>query len=279
MTVSKANASGARSKAQSGAQSNKAKIARRVIEVLDYFDDSHREATVMDIVRRYQRPQSSTSELLSSLVELGLLEKDAHARTYRLTPRAAMIGTGSQSGVVRDGRLVRLVDRLVAQTGLSVAVVGMVGLKAQIVSWRSGARGPVRGLHGGMLEALHESAAGWLLLSTIAQQRCDGVLRRLNAEAADDAKFSTDDMALRIQAARDTREAAGPAGFGSTAQLAAVLLPADASDVPLVVAFAFGPQDRVNPQALTACIHEAVRLELAPETSAPVTLELVQSAA
>ena len=94
------------------AQSNKDKNARRVIEVLDFFDDSHREATVMDIVRRYQRPQSSTSELLSSLVELGLLEKDSQARTYRLTPRAAMIGTGSQSGVVRDGRLVRLVDRL-----------------------------------------------------------------------------------------------------------------------------------------------------------------------
>ena len=53
--------------------SNKAKIARRVIEVLEYFDDNHREATVMDIVRRYNRPQSSTSELLSSLVDLGLL--------------------------------------------------------------------------------------------------------------------------------------------------------------------------------------------------------------
>lgn len=263
----------------SKAQSNKAKIARRVIEVLDYFDDNHREATVMDIVRRYQRPQSSTSELLSSLVELGLLEKDAHARTYRLTPRAGMIGTGSQSGVVRDGRLVRLVDRLVAQTGLSVAVFGMVGLKAQIVSWRSGTRVNVRGLHGGLLEALHESAAGWLLLSTIAQPRCDGVLRRLNAEAPEGSKFSTADMALRVQAARDASEAVGPAGFGSSAQLAAVLLPADASDVPLVVAIAHGPQDRVNPQALTACIHEAVRMELVPESPAPVTLELVQSAA
>ena len=52
---------------------NKAKIARRVIEVLDFFDDENREASVMDIVRRYGRPQSSTSELLASLVELGLL--------------------------------------------------------------------------------------------------------------------------------------------------------------------------------------------------------------
>ena len=261
------------------AQSNKAKIARRVVEVLDFFDDLHREATVMDIVRRYQRPQSSTSELLSSLVELGLLEKDSQARTYRLTPRAAMIGTGSQSGVVRDGRLVRLVDRLVAQTGLPVAVFGMVGLKTQIVSWRAGSRTTVRGLSGGMLDALQESAAGWLLLSTIAQPRCDAVLRRLNAEAPDGRKFSTADMAMKVHAARDSSEAFGPAGFGSSAQLAAVLLPADASDTPLVIAIAHAASERVNAPALTACIQEAIRMELAPESPAQVSFELVQSAA
>src|ERR1700754_681209 len=97
--------------------SNKAKTARRVIEVLDYFDDQHREATVMDIVRRYDRPQSSTSELLSSLVELGLLHKDAYSRSYSLTARAALLGVAGQAPAVRDGRLVGLLDRLVAQTG------------------------------------------------------------------------------------------------------------------------------------------------------------------
>jgi hypothetical protein len=126
--------------ARKAASGNKAKIARRVIEVLDYFDDAHREATVMDIVRRYDRPQSSTSELLSSLVELGLLRKDRHARTYSLTPRAALLGTGGQSAAVRDGRIVRLLDRLSAQTGLPVALFGMTGLSAQIYAWRPATR-------------------------------------------------------------------------------------------------------------------------------------------
>ena len=133
------------------ASSNKAKIARRVIEVLEYFDDAHREATVMDIVRRYNRPQSSTSELLSSLVELGLLYKDPYSRSYGLAPRAALLGAAGQVGPVRDGRLVGLIDRLVAQTGLSVALFGRVGLKAQIVSWHAGPRASqqaVRGLFG-----------------------------------------------------------------------------------------------------------------------------------
>src|SRR5438093_10206017 len=74
-------------------EANKAKTARRVIEVLEYFDEQNPHATVMDIVRRYKRPQSSTSELLASLVEMGILYKDAASRSYTPTPRAALLGS------------------------------------------------------------------------------------------------------------------------------------------------------------------------------------------
>ena len=107
-------------------ESNKAKIAKRVIEVLEFFDEDHPQATVMDIVRRFDRPQSSTSELLSSLVDLGLLHKDPCSRSYSPTPRAAMLGAAVQPKLVRDGVLTGLIDRLSAQTGLGVAVFGMV---------------------------------------------------------------------------------------------------------------------------------------------------------
>ncbi|MBY0420814.1 MAG: helix-turn-helix domain-containing protein, partial [Parvularculaceae bacterium] len=91
---------------------NKAKVAKRVVEVLEFFDEDHPQATVMDLVRRYKWPQSSTSELLSSLVDLGLLYKDGAARTYSLTPRAAMLGSVTQPDIVRDGRLTRTIERL-----------------------------------------------------------------------------------------------------------------------------------------------------------------------
>ena len=64
----------------------KTKIARRVIEVLEYFALGHDRATVMDVARKYGRPQSSTSELLSSMVEMGLLYKEPLARFYAPTP-------------------------------------------------------------------------------------------------------------------------------------------------------------------------------------------------
>lgn len=249
-------------KASSKGSSNKAKIARRVIEVLEYFDDSHREATVMDIVRRYNRPQSSTSELLSSLVELGLLYKDPYSRSYSLAPRAALLGAASQAGAVRDGGLVRLLDRLVAQTGLAVAIFGMVGLNAQIVSWRGSPRGTspaMRGLFGGLQEPLHASAAGWLLLSTVPQGRVEGIVRRLNAEAAEDRKFAYGDMIQRLQHCREAGYAMGPTGFGSQAESLIALLPDDGSGHRLAVGFVFPPETPVQAEALLECLRDAIR--------------------
>lgn len=241
--------------------SNKAKIARRVIEVLDYFDDNHREATVMDIVRRYDRPQSSTSELLSSLVELGLLYKDPLSRAYSLSPRAALIGSSGQSEIVRDGRLVRLADRLVAQTGLSVGLYAMAGTNTQIISWRPGPRASkiaTRGLFGGLAEPLVRSAAGWLLLSTIEERRCDAMLRRINAEASEAHKFASADMAARIAACREHGHAAGPAGFGAPGKLVAALLPVECCDQPLVAGLVHGAEDKVNADNLLPCLNEAI---------------------
>lgn len=241
--------------------SNKAKIARRVIEVLEYFDDAHREATVMDIVRRYNRPQSSTSELLSSLVELGLLHKDPYSRAYSLTPRAALLGTSGQPELIRDGRIVRLMDRLVAQTGLSVALHSMVGLDAQIVSWRHGPRAPAatRELAGGVKEPLARSAAGWLMLSTIARARCEGIVRRLNAEADEQSKFQFSEMMTRIDACRDARHVQGPAGFSSSAEAISGLIPRQPEGHPLAISIVYGKDDKVNPDALLQCMADAMR--------------------
>ncbi|WP_236554861.1 helix-turn-helix domain-containing protein [Novosphingobium sp. 9U] len=243
------------------AGSNKAKIARRVIEVLEFFDDSHREATVMDIVRRYNRPQSSTSELLSSLVELGLLHKDPYTRSYCLTPRAALLGNAGQSEVVRDGRLVRLMDRLSAQTGLSISLMGMVGLDSQVIVWRHGPRAPVctRDLYGGCKEPLARNSAGQLMLSTVSASRCEGMVRRLNAEADAAHKFSAAEMLARIEALRERRYAFGPVGFGSEAESLCALVPRQPEDHPLVISLVYGREDKVNTEGLLQSIGEAMR--------------------
>lgn len=240
---------------------NKARIARRVIEVLEFFDDRHTEATVMDIVRRYDRPQSSTSELLSSLVELGILYKDPQNRSYRPTPRVAMLGDNTQAPIIRDGRLTDVMDRLNAQTGLAVALFGLVGVDVQIFSTRSTrdlAREQVaQATYNGRRERLTDSAVGRLLLATQSRTRREGIVRRLNAEAKGECTPLAE-MLAQIDVCERQGVAIGEVGFGCNAQVCAALLPAYAVDEPMAVGFVYKPSNRIDVPSLTRTLTSAL---------------------
>jgi DNA-binding IclR family transcriptional regulator len=258
---------------------NKAKIARRVIEVLEFFDEHQGQATVMDIARRYDRPQSSTSELLAILVEMGLLYKDPQSRSFTPTPRAAMLGSISQPRIVRDGRLSMLSERLATETCLGVAVMGMIGLDTQIFRWLPGPS-PImsNALSGGLREHLSDNAAGWLLLSTIPAWKRNGLVHRLRAEAEPERKFSHPWLNERVQGCERRGYALGPAGFGTKAQMCAVLLPAKPDDRPIALGVVYGPEDRVDPAALTAYLQRSVQTCVSYSAPGVKPLALVSSA-
>jgi DNA-binding IclR family transcriptional regulator len=261
---------------------NKAKTARRVIEVLEFFDEERRHATVMDIARRYNRPQSSTSELLSILVDMGLLYKEPASRSYMPTPRAAMLGSLFQPNAVRDGRLSMLTDRLVSQTGLATAVLGMVCLNAQVYRWMAGTTAlPAaitgEGVSGGAQTPLSDSAGGWLLLSTLAADRREGVLRRLRAEAPPERRFSPADILGRVQECGQRGYAIGPAGFETTSEMCAVLLPREAGERPMVLGLVYEPREDVDAKALVALLQGSVQGLGQPNNS--VTLRTTQAGA
>jgi hypothetical protein len=170
---------------------------------------------------------------------------------------------------------VSIIDRLVAQTGLGVAVFGMVGLNVQIFSWRGGnsTLGTARsqGFNSGMLDRMSDSAAGLLLLSTIMQPRRDGTIRRLNAEASDDKKFSFSEMAAQVEQIKSAGYACGVAGFGSIADTCAILLPDQCANRPIAIGFVYEPSHQVNPDALHQLLVDAVaRCDEQPEASAAV---------
>jgi DNA-binding IclR family transcriptional regulator len=216
-------------------ESNKAKIAKRVIEVLEFFGARNQPATVMDIARRYGRPQSSTSELLSSLVEMGLLYKDPASRSFTPTPRLATLGVAGQPEIIRDGRLFNYMDRLAQTTRETVALFGMVGTHVQVFRCIAGARALPQDIGCGASELLSASTAGLLLLSTMSGEQSRGVLWRLNAESAAEAKFDHAEMVERVARFRRQGHATGDAGFVPGMELSAVLLPRTAGDRPLAL--------------------------------------------
>lgn len=235
-------------------ESNKAKIAKRVIEVFEFFDHNNRQATVMDIVRQYGRPQSSTSELLASLVEMGLLYKDARSRTYTPTPRLATLGSGAQPDVVRNGQLFAFMDRLAQSSRHSVALFGMVGTHVQIFRWAAGAHAIGDAIGCGTSERLSDSAAGQLLLSTMASDAAGKILRRLNAEAPDEGKFSYSAMVERVSQYGRQGHATGDAGFSGSAKVTAVLVPQMKGERPLAVGLVHPGASTIDAGALVATI-------------------------
>ena len=68
------------------------KSAIRVFEVLEFFDEVQRDASLSDIARRLGYPVSSTSMLLQSMVDAGYLVQ-GEKRVYRPTPRVTLLGS------------------------------------------------------------------------------------------------------------------------------------------------------------------------------------------
>jgi DNA-binding IclR family transcriptional regulator len=237
---------------------NKTKIAKRVFEIFEFFCDNGQKATVMDIVRRYGRPQSSTSELLSSLVEMGLLYKDPRSRSYTPTPRIAALGTSAQPEIIRDGGLFTLMDRLAQQTGRSVALFGMVGTHVQVFRLASGIDSMTRKIAYGASEQISSSAAGLLLLSTFAPDQAARMLWRLNAESEADDKFDLVSLKDRVAAFRRQGHAVGDAGFGPGVQVAATLLPRSSIRRPLALGVIFRDREDADTMALIAAMNQGI---------------------
>jgi DNA-binding IclR family transcriptional regulator len=239
--------------------SNKTKIARRVIEVFEFFAAENRRATVMDIVRRYDRPQSSTSELLCALVEMGLLYKDPQSRSYAPTPRLAALGHACQPEAIGDGRLFAYMDRLAQTSRCGVGLFGIVGTHVQVFRWAHGTELDDLDLACGSSAPLSASAAGLLLLSSLGPSQASKMLWRLNAEAAATDRFSLADLNEQIARFGQLGHAMGDSGFTRQTRVAAVLLPDQMGERRLALGVVYGASSAVDPEALIATLHHGVR--------------------
>ncbi|MEJ5975874.1 helix-turn-helix domain-containing protein [Novosphingobium sp. PS1R-30] len=238
--------------------SNKTKIARRVIEVFEFFASENRRATVMDIVRRYDRPQSSTSELLGALVEMGLLYKDPASRSYAPTPRLAAFGFAAQPEPIASGRLFDYMDRLAQTSRAGVGLFGMVGTHVQVFRWVQGADLPSGGVDCGASVPLSASPVGLLLLSSLGLEQASRMLWRLNAEAAQADRFNLADFNEIVARCGEFGHVTGDSGFTKDSRITAMLLPETLGERRLALGVVYPTSAAVNPDALLATLEHGV---------------------
>lgn len=232
----------------------------RVIEVLEYFDAAGKQANVMQIARRFGRPQSSTSELLYNLVELGVLKRDVKSRLFSLGPRAAFLGLMGQSDLTQFEKLARLLDYLVDATGLSVVVHSMIGVRLQVACKRQGqADEKLQPAWNGSREPLTGSPAGWLLLSTLEPQKCVAVIRRLSAESADANKFDYPAVVRQVAWSREVGYAVGRVSDEPDTSAVSILLPEMQEGYPLTVSLVYTGRSKFGHANLLPVMKKAVQ--------------------
>jgi len=98
------------------------KSAGRVLQILELFDVLKRETVVSEVSDLLDLPQSSTSTLLRSLVAMGYLSYNPETRAFASTTRVALLGSWVNGTMLSDGPLIRLLQRLNAQTGQAVVL-------------------------------------------------------------------------------------------------------------------------------------------------------------
>lgn len=160
---------------------HRVKSAARAIEMLEYFDEIRSGASVMEIARALNYPQSSTTELLKSLAEMGYLSYDPRSRRYEPTHRVALLGSWIQAPHLGEGRVLRMMEELSDETHETIILAEQPSTIVRyiyVVPSRKAMRlhvGP------GTARPLLASGLGRVFLSTYPAEKVRQLLMRINA--------------------------------------------------------------------------------------------------
>lgn len=222
------------------------KSANRSLQLFELFAAEQNPLSITEIATKMEAPQSSTSMLVRSLLDLGYLEHDAQARTYYPTFRIALLGTWMRRRHERTGRLPKLASELAEVTGETVVLAMRNGIFAQYVYVQIGPD-PLR-LHveSGMQRPLACCASGWALLSFESDREVEKIVRKTQAEGSNELWKKTARQARdRIDHIRNKGWVMSEGQTNPGAGSIAVLLPAAAGRTPISIAVG-GPIERIK---------------------------------
>ncbi len=157
------------------------KTARRIFEVLEYFEEVQRPISLKEIAHQYGYPTSSASALLKSMVILGYLFYDSYNRTYMPTMRIAQMGGWLKSGLFGESAILALVDYVFEQVDELVSISTQSDLYAQYIHRLQTTKRLRFDIRIGDIRPLAISGVGRTMLSTHTDVEIERLVRRINA--------------------------------------------------------------------------------------------------
>ena len=156
------------------------KSVRRVFELFELFDERRGAVTLTDVMRRFNYPASSASELLKSMVELGYLEYDKASGTYMPTMRMTSKVGWVESALFGRSTILQAMRKIHDLCEETVSLGVQSDLYAQYIH-----QIPTRLPHPyprmrQTIRPLGLYGLGWILLSAQSDEQINATVRRIN---------------------------------------------------------------------------------------------------
>ena len=160
------------------------KSAQRVLELIEFFAEWRRPASVKEICQSLGYPQSSTSVLMKSLKESGYFDHDARTGMYVPNVRLALATGWIQAELFSEQSLLRLMERVLSESGHTVMIGIQDGIHLRYLHVLQATREDRFMARSGALRPLFRSAGGKMILTTRNEREVAPLLRRANAMEA-----------------------------------------------------------------------------------------------
>ena len=171
------------------------KSAARVLRIFELFDVLQTELPVCDVSEMLKLPQSSTSDLLHCMAELGYVYFNPMTRSFGPTSLVALLGVWIAPSMVDKGHLLATLERVAARTRQAVVLSIKNRTSAQTVHAIQGQGSMDRPVVKGSQRPLVHSSAGLVLLADLPDSDIRRIAMRYNAEAdSEETKVSFSEL-------------------------------------------------------------------------------------
>ena len=157
------------------------KSAQRVLELIEFFSEWRRPASVKEICQSLGYPQSSTSVLMKSLKESGYFDHDARTGMYVPNVRLALATGWIQADLFSEQSLLRLMERVLNECGHTVMIGVQHGVHLRYLHVLQATREDRFLARSGAVRPLFRSAGGKMILTTRSEREVAQLLRRANS--------------------------------------------------------------------------------------------------
>lgn len=227
-------------------QRSAVKSAERALAILEYFREKKRGATVGEIAGGLGLPQSSTTMLLKSLLDLGYLDYTPQTRKFRPTFRVAVLGSWIQQSLFATGPLTDAMDAIGDATGETVLLGLQNGPQMQYIHIVSASHAVQLTAQVGIMRPMTCTALGCILLSRKSDEEIRAIIRRNNADSADNEhRVHERQFMLEIEAIRSQGFAESRGKMVPGANVIAMIVPGQADSTPLAIGVG-GPIVRIE---------------------------------